>query len=87
MGKIRNIQKSKEEKQGQEEETLRIKKETLRIANNTVKLLSQGIFSGVSAPALAETQEWVAGIVLQVEADLQVEVKDGDKKEPTQFEG
>jgi hypothetical protein len=70
-GRVSNSVISEQEKE--------VAKQTLRIAKNTLNLLSQGLYTGQAARALAETQEWVAGLVGEIESKMPREVDDAKK--------
>jgi hypothetical protein len=45
----------------------KVAENTLRIAKNTVSLLRQGLFPGQAGAAVAEAEEWVAGLAAEIQ--------------------
>ena len=63
-----------------QEQEVEVAKQTLRIAKNTLVLLKQGLFSGQSAAAVMECQEWIDGLCVEIASKL-------PKEEPRVTEG
>lgn len=63
-----------------DEKEKEIAKQTLRIAKNTFQLLQQGIFGGNTAQALFESQQWVDGLVKEIETKIPKEELNGTEE-------